>query len=241
MSQGMAGGPRGTGRPPRRLVLLAHGTRRRGAVPLLEHVAQDVAARLPGLEVSHGYVEFQSPTARQALGGGDEPVVVPVFLGSGYHVEKDLPAMVGEHGPARLTGHLGPHPALIGAVVDRLGGRLVEQGARWSDLDGIVLAAAGSRRAGPVREAERAARRLESRLGLPVRAAYLSAGRPSVSEAVEAWRAEGARMIAVATYLLAEGRFSAALRSSGADVLAPPIGHHAALAEVVVERYLRAA
>ncbi|WP_366180220.1 CbiX/SirB N-terminal domain-containing protein [Actinomyces timonensis] len=86
-----------------------------------------------------------------------------------------------------------------------------------------------------------AARALESRVGLPVRAAYLSGSAPTVSEAVAAWRAEGARSIAVATYLLAEGRFSAALRSSGAEVLAPPIGHHAALAEVVVERYLRAA
>ncbi|WP_235905637.1 sirohydrochlorin chelatase [Actinomyces marmotae] len=230
----------GAGRA-RRLVLLAHGTRMPGSVPLLEPIARDVAARLPGVEVDHGYVEFQSPSALKALQGGEDPVVVPVFLGSGYHVEKDLPAMVDEHGPARLTEHLGPHPALIGAVIDRLAGQLVEQDTHWGDLDGIVLAAAGSRRAGPVREAGRAARALESRVGLPVRAAYLSGGGPTVSEAVAAWRAEGAQSIAVATYLLAEGRFSAALRSSGAEVLAPPIGHHAALAEVVVERYLRAA
>ena len=41
----------------------------------------------------------------------------------------------------------------------------------------------------------------------------------------------------VATYLLAEGRFHRALHSTGADVVAAPIGDHPAVAELVAHRY----
>ena len=41
----------------------------------------------------------------------------------------------------------------------------------------------------------------------------------------------------MATYLLAEGRFHRALHSTGADVVAAPIGDHPALAELVALRY----
>ena len=67
--------------------------------------------------------------------------------------------------------------------------------------------------------------------------AYLSAARPSVSDAVSTARARGARRVGVATYLLAEGRFHRALHSTGADVVAAPIGDHPALAELVALRY----
>ena len=67
--------------------------------------------------------------------------------------------------------------------------------------------------------------------------AYLSAARPSVRDAVSTARARGARRVGVATYLLAEGRFHRALHSTGADVVAAPIGDHPAVAELVVHRY----
>ena len=43
--------------------------------------------------------------------------------------------------------------------------------------------------------------------------------------------------VGVATYLLAEGRFHRALHSTGADVVAAPIGDHPAVTDLVVHRY----
>lgn len=228
-----AGSP-GTTRP---LVLLAHGTRARVTTPLLPRIRSRVAGRLPRVDIHHGYVELQEPSAHRVIRDCADPVIVPLFLGSGYHVEQDLPAVLDRHGPGTLTAHLGPHPGVISAVVDRLDRQLGRHGLRWSDLDGIVLAAAGSRRPTPQAEAESAARAVEDLTGLPVRPAYLTAAEPTVGQAVARWRSQGARTIAVASYLLAEGRFSRALHSCGATVVAPPIGDHHALTEVIVHRY----
>ena len=104
-------------------------------------------------------------------------------------------------------------------------------------LDHIVLGAAGSRQAAALEEVETITRLLEARLGREVTPAYLSAARPSVRDAVSTARARGARRVGVATYLLAEGRFHRALHSTGADVVAAPIGDHPAVAELVVHRY----
>ena len=70
-----------------------------------------------------------------------------------------------------------------------------------------------------------------------MRPAYLSAARPGVREVIRRWRSEGARSIAIAAYLLAEGRFSRALHSADADVVSPPLGDHPAIAELVARRY----
>lgn len=221
-----------------RLVLIAHGTRAAGAEPLLPLVADDVARLLPGVEVSHGYVEFSAPSAAEALAGSVDPVVVPFFLGGGYHVEHDLPSLVTAHGSGTVTRHLGPEPDLVSGVVERLTEQLVTEGADWQDVDALVLAAAGTRRTSGVAEAQEAARAVEAMTGVPTRAAFLSAAEPSVRQAVRDLHAEGAGVVAVATYLLAEGHFSRALHSAGAELVAPPLGHHHSLADVVVRRYL---
>lgn len=193
---------------PAPLVLVAHGTRDARGAPLLGHVAERVGGLLPGTDVRYGWVEFQRPSAAEALAGSAGPVVVPLFLGGGYHVEHDLPRLVRAHGSGRITAHLGPEPIIVEAVAGRLREALASEGAGVEELDGVVLAAAGSRRRAPVAEAETAARELSRLLGTPVRPAYL-----------------------------AEGHFSRALHGAGADLVAPPLGDHPAVAEVVARRY----
>lgn len=222
---------------PGPLVLAAHGTRRPGGPPLLERIAERVSALLPEADVRHGWAEFQRPSIADALAGSTDPVVVPLFLGGGHHVGHDLPHCVREHGSGTITAHLGPEPVIVGAVAQRLRRALAGEGAELGEIDGVVLAAAGSRRRGPVAEAEAAGRRLSRLLGTPVRTAYLSSVEPSARLAVRHWRAEGAGTIAIATYLLAQGRFSRALRGAGADLVSPPLGDHPAVAEVVARRY----
>ena len=220
----------------RPLVLLAHGSRRPGPSSVLSRTAERVAAILPGVEVRTGYVELQPPDPATALEGLVEPVVLPFFLARGYHVVHDVPAAVERHGSGTVTGHLGVEEHLVEAVTQRLQEASAPLGG-LPGLDHIVLGAAGSRQAAALEEVEAITHLLEARLGRKVTPAYLSAARPSVRDAVSSARAQGARRVGVATYLLAEGRFHRTLHSTGADVVAAPIGDHPAVAELVALRY----
>lgn len=220
----------------RPLVLLAHGSRRPGPSSVLSRTAERVSTILPGVEVRTGYVELQPPDPATALEGLVNPVVLPFFLARGYHVVHDVPAAVERHGSGTVTGHLGVEEHLVEAVEQRLREASAPLGG-LAGLDHIVLGAAGSRQAAALEEVETITRLLEARLGREVTPAYLSAARPSVRDAVSTARARGARRVGVATYLLAEGRFHRALHSTGADVVAAPIGDHPALAELVALRY----
>ena len=53
-------------------------------------------------------------------------------------------------------------------------------------------------------------------------------------------RARGARRVAVASYLLADGLFQDRLRASGADVVSAPLGTHPGVARLVASRFRRA-
>ena len=220
----------------RPLVLLAHGSRRPGPSSLLSCTAERVSTILPGVEVRTGYVELQPPDPATALEGLVDPVVLPFFLARGYHVVHDVPAAVERHGSGTVTGHLGVEEHLVEAVTQRLQEASAPLGG-LPGLDHIVLGAAGSRQAAALEEVEAITHLLEARLGRKVTPAYLSAARPSVRDAVSSARAQGARRVGVATYLLAEGRFHRTLHSTGADVVAAPIGDHPAVAELVALRY----
>ena len=220
----------------RPLVLLAHGSRRPGPSSLLSRTAERVSTILPGVEVRTGYVELQPPDPATVLEGLVDPVVLPFFLARGYHVVHDVPAAVERHGSGTVAGHLGVEEHLVEAVAQRLHEVSAPLGG-IAGLDHIILGAAGSRHAAALEEVETITRLLEARLGREVTPAYLSAARPSVRDAVGTARAQGARRVGVATYLLAEGRFHRALHSTGADVVAAPIGDHPALAELVALRY----
>ena len=220
----------------RPLVLLAHGSRRPGPSSVMSRTAERVRTILPEVEVRTGYIELQPPDPATALEGLVDPVVLPFFLARGYHVVHDVPAAVERHGSGTVTGHLGVEEHLVEAVAQRLREASAPLGG-LAGLDHIVLGAAGSRQAVALEEVETITRLLEARLGREVTPAYLSAARPSVRDAVSTARARGARRVGVATYLRAEGRFHRALHSTGADVVAAPIGDHPALAELVALRY----
>ena len=85
----------------RGLMLFAHGARDpRWALPF-EAVARRVRERAPALVVQLAYLEFMAPglvDAGQALAevGCNKVDVVPLFLGAGGHVRKDLPLLLAE-------------------------------------------------------------------------------------------------------------------------------------------------
>ncbi|MDH4050803.1 MAG: CbiX/SirB N-terminal domain-containing protein [Rubrivivax sp.] len=109
------------------LILFAHGARDpRWAAPF-EAVAARIRADRPGLPVRLSYLELMSPdlptaAAELVAEGCDEVTVLPLFLGAGGHVRRDLPVLVdglrAAHPAVRwsLQPPVGELPALTAAM-----------------------------------------------------------------------------------------------------------------------------
>lgn len=85
----------------RALILFAHGARDpRWAAPF-ERLREIAQAALPGTDVSLAFLELMSPRLPEAVAslvqnGCGNVSLVPVFLGQGGHVLRDLPLLVDE-------------------------------------------------------------------------------------------------------------------------------------------------
>jgi sirohydrochlorin cobaltochelatase len=109
------------------LVLFAHGARDpRWALPF-EAVAARVRLARPDAEVRLAFLELMAPdlpaaAAELAAAGCTEINVVPLFLGAGGHVRRDLPALLdglrARHGGVTFHLHpaVGEEPAVIDAM-----------------------------------------------------------------------------------------------------------------------------
>jgi sirohydrochlorin cobaltochelatase len=81
---------------PRALILFAHGARDPKWATPFERLQQLVEAHLPNVTVGLAFLELMTPslpelTAQLAKAGCSDVTVVPVFLGQGGHLQKDLP------------------------------------------------------------------------------------------------------------------------------------------------------
>lgn len=85
----------------RGLLLFAHGARDPRWADPFEDVAKRARRSDPALTVQLAYLEHMSPSIREAgrtlaEAGCARVDVVPLFLGAGGHVRKDLPALLAE-------------------------------------------------------------------------------------------------------------------------------------------------
>lgn len=219
------------GRPV--LVAVSHGTRSAAGRRTIAQLRLAVAAARPGTEVVAAHVDVQKPAlddvvARLAA-AGRACVVVPLLLSTGYHVRSDVDSAVraarAAGGRAVAAAALGPDPALVDVLLDRL----AAAGAR--DDDAVVVAAAGSLAPQAVADVEEVLAAVSARRSAPVTAGYASAQAPTVAQACARLReAHPGRRVAVAPYLLAPGVFSQRLdallgirdgaAAAGADVVA---------------------
>lgn len=247
-------------------VVVAHGTTHLEGLLTLDALLERVRFLRPGLSVSLSFVSKAEPRPDAVLRelaarGAREAVVLPLFLGSGYHVRQDIPAAVraatrtaamagapGQERAARMRVRvapaLGPDPMLAQVLEERLGavcGRLF--GTE------VVLAAAGSLDQRATADAVGMAGLLAERLGTPVRTAFLTGAEPSVS-ALLARLCRRGRPVAVATYLLAEGGYTRRLADiaalSGLEPgsvrtprVAAALGSHDLVAKLLLHRYDR--
>ncbi|MEU8892276.1 sirohydrochlorin chelatase [Streptomyces sp. NPDC048442] len=217
------------------LLAVAHGTRDPAGTASTEELLDRVRELRPGLPVILAYVDVVGPHLSDVLAGlCGEVVLVPLLLGTGFHIRVDIPDALAAapHVRARISRALGPHPLLASALADRLAE--VRAPARGP----VVLASAGS--SDPTSRAATAtmATLLTRRLGRPAIPSYLCGGAPTPAAAVAALHAEGHRDVAVASYLMTPGFFARKAASSGTGtVTSAPLGAHEAVARLILDRY----
>jgi sirohydrochlorin ferrochelatase len=194
-----------------------------------------MARRKLGVQVEPCFVDVRRPTPADVLAALPGPcVAVPMFLAAGYHVRIDVPEQLRASGrrDVLLARPFGPDPALVAAGADRL----ADAGARPGDA--VVLAVAASSDPHAQSDGAQAARLLGRLLGGPVTLApIVFDDRPGVADVVARLRADGAKRVAVASWLLAPGLFQDNLDRCGADVVARPLADHAAVLDVIGRRY----
>ncbi|MFG3245478.1 sirohydrochlorin chelatase [Streptomyces sp. NPDC048187] len=220
------------------LVVVAHGSRDPRALSTVSALLDRVRVLRPALPVRLGHIELNEPLLPDtltALGDG-EAVLVPLLLGRGHHVKRDIPETA-DASPARtrVAAPLGPHPLLV----DALHARLTEAG--WPVHPGpdhaVVLASAGSRDPESRADTARTAAALSARLGVPVLPAYASAATPTVEEAIRVLTARGHRRVAVASCFTAPGRFATQCAAAAPWISSEPLGTHPAMARLLLHRY----
>ncbi|MFI2432012.1 sirohydrochlorin chelatase [Streptomyces sp. NPDC018693] len=231
---------------PPALVLVGHGSRDPRALHTVRALLDRVRALRPGLPVHLGHIELNEPLLTGTLAdldarGTTDAVLVPLLLGRGYHVKRDIPEMAATaRVRTRVAAPLGPHPLLV----DTLHTRLVEAGWHTPATDAergetaVVLAAAGSRDPDNAADTRRTAQLLSDRLGgIPVLPAYASAATPTVPEALRALAARGRRRVAVASYFTAPGRFATQCAEQAPWIASEPLGANESMANLVLHRY----
>ena len=135
-------------KPP--LLLAAHGTRDQAGVDAFAALAARVAklAAADGTRVAGGFIELSAPALRDAVSlltstAPARLVAVPLMLSAAGHAKGDIPAALArEHArhPAVsfIYGRpLGPHPALIDLLAQRIG-------AEGLDAPAVLLVGRGS-------------------------------------------------------------------------------------------------
>ena len=114
---------------PRALVLFAHGARSASWADAIERLRDMTAARAPQLDVSLAFLELMSPSLQEQVAslakqGFADVTVVPVFLGQGGHVLRDLPLILDEMRLAHpgvtihAVGAVGEDPTVLQAMTD---------------------------------------------------------------------------------------------------------------------------
>ena len=218
------------------LLAVAHGSADPAGLAEIRRLVDLVGAQRPDVPVELGWLERSEPPAGEVLARLADPVVVvPVLLSTGYHVKIDVTRLVADRPRTVIAGQLGPDPRLVEVVRQRLstgrrpGADVVLFGAGSSDPDSyrqLTEAAVGLRRALAVTEDAEP----------DVQPRFLTD--PDWSDGLR----PGAD---VASYLLAPGFFNDRVRAWAAQLpagfVAPPIGAHPLVAELIWDRYDQAA
>ena len=241
------------------IVIAGHGSRDPDAVREFEALVELVRARAPNQVVTHGYLEFSSPTISEAVeanlaAGSKQVAVVPGVLLAARHAKNDMPTEVLEL--ARLHPevdfHFGAamnlHPQLLQVAQERIvaAEATSPQTIRRDDTC-LVLVGRGTTDPDANGEVSKLARMLEEGLGFGgVYVCYSGTAKPLVGDGLRAAAMLGFARVIVLPFFLFDGvlvkRIYAAAddlqqREPALEVLkAGYLGVHAHVADVMLER-----
>jgi sirohydrochlorin ferrochelatase len=219
------------------VVLAAHGSpdpRHRKVVGRI----RDAAALHLG-DVRIGWLGHHRPSLRgvvdRAATQRDPVTVVPLLLAPAFHATTDVPSGARS---ARIAPVLAPDDLLLDVLDQRVADAL-GAGDHMVVPDALVLVAAGTTDPAGAALVREVAAEWASRNRLPVAVAHIT-GKPGLVDAVGLLRANGARGLAVGSFLLAPGqlhdRALAQAAELGVTCVADPLADHPDLVRVVVER-----
>jgi len=219
----------------RHAILTSHGTDNPVGAAVISDLVAAVQSALPGVRVHETYVDVQHPqlpevlTRELAADPTGEFVVVPLLLGTGYHVKQDMADAVLQ----ALTQHPSANIALVRAfqaapeLVNLMVSRVLEYQPLASDI--VLFATAGSSDAASRDQAAETFELFSLALakqapGTKAELAYLSAAEPRLKDLVPRLKFKNPRSrIIVATHLLAPGFFFDLIKKSGAHLISEPL------------------
>lgn len=111
------------------MILFAHGARSAGWAAPFERLRDLTQARLPDARVALAFLELMTPrlpevVAELVLQGCTRVTVVPVFLGQGGHVLRDLPLLIADLRNSHpgvsidVVEAVGENPQVLSAIAD---------------------------------------------------------------------------------------------------------------------------
>lgn len=183
-----------------------------------------------------GYVDVCGPTLEEVLADLVDPVVVPFFLASGYHVRHDVPSALATVPGSTLTPALGAAQEVVDALLDRVREVEAEAGA-------VVVVGAGSSVDAARAEVAQVAELVGARLGVVTATAFLSGPGPRAACELTRLRLAGHTRIVLATHLLSPGYFATKahrVADAAGAVATGPLGTHDLLRDLVARRYREA-
>lgn len=241
--------------PP--LLIVGHGTRDAAGVAGFLAFVERLRTRLHGRsDVDGGFIELSRPPLTEAVGalydrGHRHVIALPLVLVAAGHGKGDVPGALNRERDRRpglsyrYGRPLGPHPALLGLVEDRVSAVLGDAPRAGTT---VVLVGRGSTDPDANAEVAKVARLLWEGRGYDgVETSFVSLAPPGVPAALDRARALGARRVVVAPYFLFAGVLpdrvadqAGAWAAAHPDVdvrVADVIGDCDGLADLVVERY----
>ncbi len=117
----------------RAIIIVGHGSKQKGFQAAMEKVAAVLRRGGEFGVVLCAYLEITKPSIPEAIGrcarkGAREIIVLPYFLLTGRHVERDIPRIIAEarkkhKGKARIkrAPYLGYHGKIVEVVKQRIG------------------------------------------------------------------------------------------------------------------------
>ncbi|MFB7142288.1 sirohydrochlorin chelatase [Gottfriedia sp. NPDC056225] len=191
------------------VVYIGHGSRRQEGNEQFIHFIQSVIKNVAVQKQEYAFLELVEPTIQQTLEkvileGAQKILVVPVLLFAAGHFKRDIPDelnLILDRFPQvkiTITEPFGVHEKMIQLVQKRV------MVAKETSHSAILLVGRGSSDTEPIEMLEQIGNAVEDRMGVPVRTAFLTAGKPKLEDMINKMSKEF-QSIYVMPYLLFTG------------------------------------